>query len=73
MAVGVACAALIFLWVEDEVTFDHDVPNRAHIYRLMGNVIHNGVTYTNGIVPGPMASVLSDGSFGHQACLPNYW
>src|SRR5687768_11987799 len=60
LAVGVACASLIFLWVEDEVTFDHDVQNRNHIYKVMENEIHNGVAYTSNILPGPMAAVLSD-------------
>jgi putative ABC transport system permease protein len=60
LTVGIACACLIFLWVEDELTFDHDVPNRAHIYRVLGNQIHNGVTYMNPIVPGPMAAVLPE-------------
>jgi putative ABC transport system permease protein len=59
LAVGVACASLIFLWVEDEVTFDHDVPNRNHIYKVMGNEIHNGVAYTSSNLPGPMAAVLA--------------
>ncbi|HMJ70411.1 MAG TPA: ABC transporter permease [Cyclobacteriaceae bacterium] len=60
LAVGVACASLIFLWVEDELTFDHDVPNRNHIYMVMENEIHGGVAYTSNGVPGPMAAVLSD-------------
>jgi ABC-type antimicrobial peptide transport system permease subunit len=60
LAVGVACASLIFLWVEDEVTFDHNVPNRSHIYKVMGNEIHDGVAYTSSNLPGPMAAVLSD-------------
>ena len=58
LAVGVACASLIFLWVEDEVTFDHDVPNRNHIYRVMENQLNNGIVYTSDQVPGPMAGVL---------------
>jgi putative ABC transport system permease protein len=60
LAVGVACASLIFLWVEDEVTFDHDVPNRKNIYKVMENEMHNGVAYTSSSLPGPMAAVLSD-------------
>jgi putative ABC transport system permease protein len=60
LAVGVACAALIFLWVEDEVTFDHDVPNRKNIYKVMENEMHNGVAYTSSNLPGPMAAVLAD-------------
>src|ERR1044071_9901190 len=59
LAVGVACASLIFLWVEDEVTFDHDVPKRSYIYQVMENETHDGVAYTSSNLPGPMASVLS--------------
>jgi predicted permease len=60
LAVGVACASLIFLWVEDEVTFDHDIPNRNHIYKVMDNQRMNGVAYTSNQVPGPMAEVLAE-------------
>ena len=42
MAIGVACASLIFLWVEDEVTFDQNIANRNHIYHVMDNQIQNG-------------------------------
>ncbi|MBT1697647.1 ABC transporter permease [Fulvivirgaceae bacterium PWU4] len=58
LAIGIACASLIFLWVEDEVTFDHDVAKRDHIYRVMENQVHDGVTSTVNVVPGPMAGVL---------------
>jgi predicted permease len=66
LAVGVTCASLIFLWVEDEVTFDHDIPNRNHIYRVMDNQIQNGVKFTSNIVPGPMAEVLVEEVTGIQ-------
>lgn len=59
LAVGVACASLIFLWVEDEVTFDHAVSNRSHIYKVMENEYHNGTAYTSTNLPGPMAAVLT--------------
>lgn len=60
LAVGIACAALIFLWVEDEITFDHDIPNRHLIYKVMENETHNGVAFTSSNLPGPMAGVLPD-------------
>lgn len=60
LAVGLVCASLIFLWVEDELTFDHNVPNRAHIYKVMENEFYNGTAYTSSNLPGPMAAVLSD-------------
>jgi putative ABC transport system permease protein len=59
LAVGIACASLIFLWVEDEVTFDHDVSKRVHIYRIMGNQVHDGETMTVNVMPGLLAAVLT--------------
>ena len=60
LAVGVACASVIFLWVEDEITFNHDVPNRNLIYQVMENETHDGVLYTSSNLPGPMAAVITD-------------
>lgn len=60
LAVGVACASLIFLWVEDEVTFDHDIQNRDHIYQVMVNYVRNDEIFTGSNLPGPMAAVLPD-------------
>jgi hypothetical protein len=57
LAVGLACSSLIFLWVEDELTFDHDVSKRHHIYRLMENQTHDGVINTFSTMPGPMSAV----------------
>src|SRR6476646_8579991 len=37
LAVGIACAALIFLWVEDEVTFNHNFAKRNYLYHVMQN------------------------------------
>lgn len=59
LAVGVACASLIFLWVEDEVTFDHDVSKRDHIYRLMQNQVFDGAAITVSVMPGPLADILT--------------
>jgi ABC-type antimicrobial peptide transport system permease subunit len=35
LAVGIACAILIFLWVEDELTYNHEFKNRDLLYRVM--------------------------------------
>jgi len=32
LAIGIACAALIFLWVEDELTFNHYFSNRDNLF-----------------------------------------
>ncbi|HXB32432.1 MAG TPA: ABC transporter permease [Puia sp.] len=38
LALGIACAALIFLWVEDELNWDSQVPDRNRIYMVRMNM-----------------------------------
>ena len=52
LAMGIACAALIFLWVEDELTWDHQVPNRNNIYWVRVNMPFNGLITSFDGVPG---------------------
>ena len=47
LSVGIACAALIFLWVEDEADYDHWVPDHNHIARVMETEMRTGAN------PGP--------------------
>ncbi|HEY4877415.1 MAG TPA: FtsX-like permease family protein [Puia sp.] len=58
LAVGIACAALIFLWDEDEVTFNHNFAKRDYLYHVMQNEKTDAGINTNGSTPGPMASAL---------------
>lgn len=53
LAVGIASAALIFLWVEDERTYNHYFTNRDNLYQVMGNQVYDGQTYTFASLPGP--------------------
>ena len=56
LAVGIACAALIFLWVEDERTFNsYFTSNNNNLYQVMDNQVYDGKTYTFGSLPGPFA------------------
>jgi putative ABC transport system permease protein len=58
LAIGIASAALIFLWVEDELTFNHNFANRDFIYRIMENHHNEGKINTSGSTPGPMAQAV---------------
>jgi len=51
LSIGIACAILIFLWVEDEVTYDHNFKNRDRLYRVMMSRTQDGRTYVQ--VPSP--------------------
>jgi putative ABC transport system permease protein len=50
LGLGIACAALIFLWVEDELSWDHKVQDRSQIYQVRLNMPYNGaITSFNGV------------------------
>lgn len=55
LAVGIACAALILLWVEDELTFNHYFSNRDNLYKVKDSQTYDGTTYTFDATPGPLA------------------
>jgi len=55
LALGIACATLIFLWVEDELTWDHTVVDRSNIYWTRLNMPYNGKITSFDNVPGPLA------------------
>jgi putative ABC transport system permease protein len=58
LAIGIACASLIFLWVEDELTFNHNFDKRNHLYLVMENQRNEGKLITSGYTPGPMAAAI---------------
>jgi putative ABC transport system permease protein len=55
LAIGVACAGIIFLWVEDEVHYDDSFAKKDRICRVMTNQTFNGVTRTFRSTPGLLA------------------
>jgi putative ABC transport system permease protein len=60
LAVGVACAALIFLWDEDELTFNHNFNKRDQLYHVMQNEKSDAGISTNGSTPGALAQSLKE-------------
>jgi ABC-type antimicrobial peptide transport system permease subunit len=56
LAVGIACSTLIFLWVEDEFTFDHQFEKKKYLYQVMENQTYDGNTYTFSATPGPLSA-----------------
>ncbi|HLY69191.1 MAG TPA: ABC transporter permease [Puia sp.] len=58
LAIGIACAALIFLWVEDELSFNHNFSKRDRLYRVMENQSYEGKISTFVATPGRMASAI---------------
>ncbi|MFN2458373.1 MAG: ABC transporter permease [Chitinophagaceae bacterium] len=60
LSVGIACAGLIFLWVEDELTYDHHNTRRNQLYRVMNNQTYEGKTSTFAATPGILAQGMRD-------------
>jgi putative ABC transport system permease protein len=58
LAIGIACASMIFLWVQDEVTYNHNFSKRDNLYHVMENRQTNGVISTTGGTPEPFAYAL---------------
>ena len=59
LAIGIACASMIFLWVEDEWTFNHNFPKHSRLYQVYENQKYEGKIGTFVATPGPMAAGLS--------------
>jgi predicted permease len=52
LSVGIACAALIFLWVEDELSFDQFNEKKDRLYFIRENQKYETYTATFGSTPG---------------------
>ncbi|MFL5771649.1 MAG: ABC transporter permease [Flavisolibacter sp.] len=55
LAIGIACAGLIFLWVEDELNYNHYFKNREQVYKIKDRQTYDGTTFTFDATPGPLA------------------
>jgi predicted permease len=60
LSTGLACALLIYLWVDDEMSVDKFHANNAQLYQVMTNVPENKSLRTVVDTPGPLAQALSD-------------
>ncbi|HEY4326949.1 MAG TPA: ABC transporter permease [Mucilaginibacter sp.] len=58
LAIGVACASLIFLWVQDELTYNHNFKKRDVLYKVYENQTYEGKISTFFGTPGPMAKAM---------------
>ncbi|HEY2720233.1 MAG TPA: ABC transporter permease, partial [Chitinophagaceae bacterium] len=56
LAIGIACAGLIFLWAENEISWDSNNINKRNLYAIRENATYAGNTFTNWSTPRPIAS-----------------
>ena len=80
LAIGITCACLILLWVEDEINFDSVFPKQDLVYYVPTNQTFEGEVYTYNVTPGPLAKDLKEevpgiaksaATFGEKMLLTN--
>lgn len=61
LAIGITCASLILLWVEDELSFDGNFQKQDQVYYVPTNQLYEGEWRTFfQATPGPLAKVIKD-------------
>src|ERR1700685_3307776 len=58
LAIGLSCSLLIWLWVSDELSYNHSIPNAKDIYEVHVNAPFNGDTVTLTACPGPLEEAI---------------
>ncbi len=51
LAVGIACFALIFLWIEYQVTYNESIPDLSNIYNVKNSQVYGSDMYTFSATP----------------------
>ncbi len=60
LAIGIACAGLIFLWTEDELSYDNMHAKRDWVYKVMVNNKYEANVLTHSSTPGLMAPAMRE-------------
>lgn len=58
LAIGMAAAMLIFIWVQNELSYDKFYENESSLYKLYLRDSNDGNVYTSDITTGPMGKAL---------------
>ncbi|MFT3750498.1 MAG: ABC transporter permease [Agriterribacter sp.] len=58
LAIGITCAGLIFLWVENELTFDNFHTKKDQLYFIRENQKYDSYVATFGSTPAPLAPAM---------------
>lgn len=73
LAIGIACAALIFLWAEDEMNYNHYFPNRNNLYIVKDKQTYDGNTFVFDATPGPLAQAIKAETPGIKTTARAIW
>lgn len=58
LALGMACSLLIWLWVQDELSFNRFYPGLSHIYYIRSANVDHGQASVGDVTPGPWQEAL---------------
>jgi putative ABC transport system permease protein len=58
LALGIACASMIFLWVEDELGYDSNNIKKERLFFVMENQKYDTYVFTEGSTPGLMGPAM---------------
>ena len=58
LSVGIAAAAMIFLWVENELGYNDYFPNKNNLYIIKDKQTYDGNTFVFDATPGPLAAAI---------------
>jgi len=59
LAIGIAAASLIFLWVENQLSYNDNFPNKKDIYIVKSKQTYDGATFVFESTPGPFAQSIA--------------
>ncbi|MES2730759.1 MAG: ABC transporter permease [Bacteroidota bacterium] len=59
LGLGMACSLLIYLWVQDERSFDRFLPGVKEVYFVRVNSLFNGQITTSFVTPGPLSEAIA--------------
>ncbi len=60
LAVGMAAAILIGLWIVDELNYDQNIEDKAYIAQIYQHETYNGITETGPAIPRPLEFALRE-------------
>src|ERR1700743_3188719 len=59
LAIGITCAGLIFLWVENQLSYDQFIPKKDRLFYIIENHTYEGKIHPFGSAPLPLAAAIS--------------
>ena len=73
LAVGITCAGFIFLWVENEKSYNRFHTKYDNIYQVMEHQSYDGKNYTFGATPGVLAPAMKNELPGVKVTARTTW